>query len=143
SRSVHDSADRGSATAAATVLPKIGAVLPKDLRDALDDSGLLIAPGEPIAAGDAQLPKIRQAIRTERKIGIAYRDKDGVASKRTIWPFAVGFFEKTRVVVAGCGLREDYRHDRIVTLTPTERRYPRRRQVMLKDWREREATTEA
>jgi len=146
SRWVHQRADRELANAAANVLAKIGAVLPKDLRDALDDSGLLIAPGEPIAAGDAQLPKIRQAIRTERKIGIAYRDKDGVASKRTIWPFAVGFFEKTRVVVAWCELREDYRHfrtDRIVTLTPTERRYPRRRQVMLKDWREREANTEA
>ena len=146
SRWVHQRADRELANAAANVLAKIGAVLPKDLREALDDSGLLIAPGEPIAAGDAQLPKIRHAIRTERKIGISYRDKDGVASKRTIWPFAVGFFEKVRVVVAWCELREDYRHfrtDRIVTLTPTERRYPRRRQVMLKDWREREATTEA
>ena len=146
SRWVHQRADRELANAAANVLAKIGEVLPKDLREALDDSGLLIAPGEPIAAGDAQLPKIRQAIRTERKIGISYRDKDGVASKRTIWPFAVGFFEKVRVVVAWCELREDYRHfrtDRIVTLTPTERRYPRRRQVMLKDWREREATTEA
>src|SRR5215475_7843814 len=146
SRWVHQRADRELANAAANVLAKIGAVLPKDLREALDDSGLLIAPGEPIAAGDAQLPKIRQAIRTERKIGISYRDKDGVASKRTIWPFAVGFFEKVRVVVAWCELREDYRHfrtDRIVTLTPTERRYPRRRQVMLKDWREREASTDA
>src|SRR4051794_1652291 len=94
SRWVHQRADRELANAAANVLAKIGAVLPKDLREALDDSGMLIAPGEPIAAGDAQLPKIRQAIRTERKIGISYRDKDGVPSKRTIWPFAVGFFEK-------------------------------------------------
>ncbi len=146
SRWVHQRADRALADAAANVLAKIGAVLPKDLREALDDSGLLIAPGEPIAAGDAQLPKIRQAIRTERKIGISYRDKDGAASKRTIWPFAVGFFEKVRVVVAWCELREDYRHfrtDRIVTLNLSDRRYPRRRQAMLKDWRDREATTEA
>jgi len=146
SRWVHQRADRELANAAANVLAKIGAVLPKDLREALDDSGLLIAPGEPIAAGDAQLPKIRQAIRTERKIGISYQDKDGVASKRTIWPFGVGFFEKSRVVMAWCELRQDYRHfrtDRIAALTVTDRRYPRRRQVMLKDWREREATTEA
>src|SRR5215475_2914994 len=146
SRWVHQRADRALAEAAANVLAKIGAVLPKDLRDTLDDSGLLIAPGDPIAAGDAQLPKIRQAIRRERKIGISYQDKDGAATKRTIWPFGVGFFEKSRVVMAWCELREDYRHfrtDRIVTLTPTERRYPRRRQVMLKDWREREASTDA
>ena len=145
SRWVHQRADRELANAAANVLAKIGAVLPKDLRDTLDDSGLLIAPGEPIAVGDAQLPKIRQAIRTERKIGISYQDKDGVPTKRTIWPFGVGFFEKTRVVMAWCELREDYRHfrtDRIVTLAMTERRYPRRRQAMLKEWREREASTD-
>src|SRR5712692_922013 len=107
SRWVHQRADRALADAAANVLAKIGAVLPKDLREALDDSGLLIAPGDPIAAGDAELPKIRRAIRTERKIGLSYRDKDGAASRRTVWPFAVGFFEKVRVVVAWCELRQD------------------------------------
>ena len=146
SRWVHQRADRALADAAANVLAKIGAVLPKDLRDTLDDSGLLIAPGDPIAAGDAQLPKIRQAIRTERKIGLSYRDEKGADSKRTIWPFGLGFFEKVRVVMAWCELREDFRHfrtDRIVSLTMSDKRYPRRRQVMLKEWREREQTKEA
>ena len=146
SRWVHQRADRALADAAANVLAKIGAVLPKDLRETLDDSGLLIGPGDPIAAGDAQLPKIRQAIRTERKIGLSYRDNNGADSKRTIWPFALSFFEKVRVVVAWCELREDYRHfrtDRIVVLNMTEKRYPRRRQAMLKEWRERERTKEA
>lgn len=146
SRWVHQRADRALADAAANVLAKIGAVLPKDLRDTLDDSGLLIAPGDPIAAGDAQLPKIRQAIRTERKMGLSYRDEKGSDSKRTIWPFGLGFFEKARVVMAWCELREDFRHfrtDRIVSLTVTDKRYPRRRQVMLKEWREREMTKEA
>ena len=146
SRWVHQRADRALADAAANVLAKIGAVLPKDLRDTLDESGLLIGPGDPIAAGDAQLPKIRQAIRTERKIGLSYRDNNGADSKRTIWPFALSFFEKVRVVVAWCELREDFRHfrtDRIVVLNMTEKRYPRRRQVMLKEWRERELTKDA
>jgi predicted DNA-binding transcriptional regulator YafY len=146
SRWVHQRGDRALADAAANVLAKIGAVLPPDLRDALDDSGLLIAPGEPVAAGDAQLPKIRQAIRSERKIGLSYRDKDGIASRRIVWPFAVGFFDKVRVVAAWCELRQDFRHfrtDRIVTLTVSEKRYPRRRQAMLKEWRENRLTTEA
>ena len=146
SRWVHQRADRALADAAANVLAKIGAVLPDDLRDTLDDSGLLIGPGDPVAAGDAQLPKIRQAIRRERKIGLAYRDKDGAETRRTIWPFGVGFFEKSRVVMAWCELRQDFRHfrtDRIVALTVSERRYPRRRQAMLKEWREREASVEA
>ena len=146
SRWVHQRADRELAEAAANVMAKIGAVLPKDLRDALDDSGLLVAPGEPPAAGDSQLPKIREAIRNERKLGISYRDKDGVASRRTVWPFALGFYEKVRVVAAWCELRQDYRHfrtDRIVTLAVTDKRYPRRRQAMLKEWREREGMAEA
>jgi len=146
SRWVHQRADRALADAAANVLAKIGAVLPDDLRDTLDDSGLLIGPGDPVAAGDAQLPKIRQAIRRERKIGLAYRDKDGAETRRTIWPFGVGFFEKSRVVMAWCELRQDFRHfrtDRIVALTVSDRRYPRRRQAMLKEWREREQSTEA
>jgi predicted DNA-binding transcriptional regulator YafY len=51
-----------------------------------------------------------------------------------------------RVVVGWCELRGDFRHfrtDRIVTLSMTEKRYPRRRQAMLKEWRERERTKDA
>ena len=33
--------------------------------------------------------------------------------------------------------------DRIVVLNMTEKRYPRRRQAMLKEWRERELTKDA
>jgi len=141
SRWVHQRADCALADAAANVLAKIGAVLPKDLRETLDDSGLLIAPGDPIAAGDAQLPKIRQAIRTERKIGLSYRDNNGADSKRTIWPFALSFFEKVRVVVAWCELREDFRHfrtDRLTRFEMLDTRYPQRRQVLLKAWREKQ-----
>jgi predicted DNA-binding transcriptional regulator YafY len=143
---VHQRADKSMADAAANVLAKIGAVLPKDLRETLDDSGLLVAPAETMSAGDAELPRIRQAIRRERKIAISYRDRDGVASKRTVWPFALAFFERTRVVVSWCELRQDYRHfrtDRIDQLNVSDKRYPRARQVLLKEWRQREATTDA
>ena len=146
SRWVHQRGDGALAAAAANVLAKIGAVLPDDLRATLDDSGLLIGPGEPLAAGDGELPVIREAIRRERKLQLRYRDKDGAASRRTIWPFAIGFYEKARVVAAWCELRQDYRHfrtDRIVRLRASERRYPRRRQALLKEWRERIVTAEA
>ena len=79
SRWVHQRADKSLAGAAANVLAKIGAVLPDDLRETLDDSGLLVGPGETVSAGDAELPKIRQAIRRERKLAIAYADKAGAA----------------------------------------------------------------
>ena len=140
SRWVHQRADRALAEAAANVLAKIGAVLPKDLRDTLDDSGLLIAPGEPIAVGDAQLPKIRQAIRTERKIGIAYRDKDGVPTKRTIWPFAIAYFAQSTLVNAWCELRDDFRHfraDRILDWNMLDEGFPISGKTLFARWQGR------
>lgn len=137
-------AKRGDARigeAARRALSKITAVLPKDLRYEAEEPGLLVGAGEEIAAGDAELPTIRQAIRAERKLEIAYRDLRGEDSARVIWPFALAFFDKVRVVVGWCELREDFRAfrtDRITALTATETRYPRRRREMLKAWRERE-----
>lgn len=134
-------ADRGDArlgSAARNAVAKIAAVLPSQLRDALDASALLVGPGEPIVLGDWQLPIIRQAIRSERKLDITYLDLKGVESKRAIWPFALGFFDHVRVVVAWCELRQGFRNfraDRISGVELSEQRYPRKRQVLLKEWR--------
>jgi predicted DNA-binding transcriptional regulator YafY len=138
SRWVADRADAPLGDAARNALAKIAAVLPDDLKDSLDASSLLIGPGEAIAVGDAELPSIRAAIRAERKLRIDYADGKGTASTRTIWPFALAFFDRVRVVVAWCELRQGYRHfrtDRIGALQSTDVRYPRRRQAMLKEWR--------
>jgi len=138
SRWVAERADAPLSEAARHALAKIAAVLPDDLKDGVESSGLLIGPGEPIAAGDAELPSIRQAIRRERKLRIAYVDGDGSRTRRTIWPFALAFFDRARVVAAWCELRTGYRHfrtDRIASLTVLEKRYPRRRQALLREWR--------
>ncbi len=138
SRWVGDRGDARLAAAARNALAKIAAVLPPDLRDDLDASPLFVGPGQPIAAGDAELPVIRQAIRAGHKLRIGYRDLKESESSRTIWPFALAFFDRTRVVAAWCELRQDFRHfrtDRIVTLAPTRQRYPRRRQILLAEWR--------
>ncbi len=139
SRWVVDRGDARLGSAAQNALAKIAAVLPSDLRDALDASTLLVGPGEPILAGDLKLPVIRQAIRSEHKLDITYRDLKGAESTRTVWPFALGFFDHVRVVVAWCELRQTFRHfraDRISALAISEQRYPRRRQALLTEWRE-------
>jgi predicted DNA-binding transcriptional regulator YafY len=138
SRWVSERADGLLGKAARNVLAKIGAVLPDDLKDSIEASGLLIGPGEPIAAGDAELAAIREAIRSERRLQIAYADEQGIATQRTVWPFALAFYDRVRVVVAWCELREGYRHfrtDRITTLEVIPARYPRRRAALLKEWR--------
>ncbi len=139
SRWVAERGDTPLAKAARNALVKIAAVLPEDMKEQVDASGLHIGPGAPVAVGDAELATIRQAIRGERKLRISYVDGDGAKTRRTVWPFALGFFDRCRVVAAWCELRQSYRHfrtDRIAALTLTERRYPRRRQALLKEWRE-------
>ena len=124
--------------AARNAIAKIAAVLPDDLKRSFDTSTLLIGPDRRVAAGDAELPTLRQAIRAERKLRITYAGADDKATRRTIWPFALGFFERVRVVVAWCEMRRDFRHfrtDRICKLQLTESRYPRRRMALLKEWR--------
>lgn len=141
-------AQRGDAqlgTAARSALARIAAVLPPDLRQSLDASTLLVGPGEPVAAGDAELASIRRAIRAERTLTIAYRDAAGAETRRTVWPFALGFFDRTRVVAAWCEMRQAIRHfrtDRIVALEVGETRYPRRRHALLREWRESEGIAE-
>ena len=138
SRWVADRADARLGEAARGALAKIGAVLPAELRHDLDTSALLVGPGAPPAAGDANLPAIRRAIRVEHKLDITYKDLRERSTTRTVWPFALAFFDHVRMMVAWCELREGYRHfrtDRIAALAPTDARYPRRRQAMLKEWR--------
>ena len=138
SRWVADRADSRLGDAAHNAIAKIAAVLPAELRYELDAQSLLIGPGESIAAGDQELTQIRLAIRSERKLSIRYCDLKNKESERIIWPFALAFFDRVRVVVAWCELRKDMRHfrtDRITRLVLTKERYPRRRQAMLKEWR--------
>ena len=145
SRWVVQRGDSRLATAARDALAKIAAVLPDGLRHELDTSALIVAPGEPIAAGDAEVAAIREAIRFEHKLDIRYLDGAGQDSSRTLWPFALGYFDRARVLVAWCELRESIRHfrtDRIVGFAALGERYPRRRQALLKEWRKKEGVPE-
>lgn len=142
---VADRADNHLATAARAALVKIGAVLPADLRQNLDDSALLVGPGESMAAGDAELVTIRRAIRAEHKLSISYINAEAQESSRTIWPIALGFFDRVRILVAWCEQRQAFRHfrtDRINALTALGIRYPRRRQVMVKEWQKLEGISQ-
>lgn len=143
-------ADRGDArlgAAARQALGKIAAVLPAEGRQWLDNGALLVGPAAAppaagsLSAGDAGLPLLRAALRSEHKLALGYRDAQGRDTERTVWPVALGFFDRARVLVAWCELRQDLRHfrtDRIFALADTGQRMPRRRQVLLREWREAE-----
>ncbi|WP_058528406.1 helix-turn-helix transcriptional regulator [Legionella londiniensis] len=139
SRWVARRADKNLRLAATNVLAKISSVLPEDLQYQLEYSGLLIGPVKTaIENDDEKETLIRNAIRREYKLQMTYIDVQGDESQRTIWPLALGYFEEAHVIVAWCELRSDFRHfrtDRISQLTQCEKRYPQRRQTLLKKWR--------
>ncbi|MFO0585545.1 MAG: YafY family protein [Anaeromyxobacter sp.] len=138
-------ADARLGDAARNALAKIAAVLPGDLRDGIDAPTLLVPGLDAEEPGERELPVIRAAIRAERKLRIAYEDGKGARSERTIWPFSLAYFERVRVVAAWCERRRGFRAfrvDRISRLEPLDERYPRRRQALLAEWREREGIPE-
>jgi len=122
--------------AAADALAKITAVLPQDLADAATVSGLLAGPTS--TGATPHMATVRRAMHDERKLKLRYTDKRGTASVRTVWPVATGFFEAAEVLVAWCEVREGFRHfrlDRIAAAEPSDERFPKRRRILLADWR--------
>jgi predicted DNA-binding transcriptional regulator YafY len=139
-RWVAQRADGPLRQAAIDALARIAAVLPPKLRQELEDTPLLIGPGTGSASAKVDLSQVREAIRAERRIEITYRDKSGAASRRVLWPFAVSFFDDTRILVAWCELRQDYRSfriDQIERLDILDSSYPRPRHALLAEWHER------
>ena len=133
--------DEALARAAAEVVAKLRAVLPKDLRVLLDGAGLLAGPARERAAEQVDLAEIRRALRREQKAEIDYVDLRNAASTRVIWPIALGYFERVRVVVAWCEQRKDFRSfrtDRIRRWATLPSGLPRARSALLREWRERE-----
>lgn len=138
SRWVASRTDNELSRAAANVLAKIAAVLPDDLKPKLEGSNLLVPPSFSDVKDAVDLSLVRKAIRNEHIVEIAYVDAVGVETERRIWPFALGFYDRVRVIAAWCEMRNDFRNfrtDRIQRMEPQGKRYPRRKAELLKAWR--------
>ncbi|CAN1722040.1 YafY family transcriptional regulator [Hyphomicrobium sp. 1Nfss2.1] len=131
--------DASLARAAADVVAKIGQMLPVHLKP------VLLEPAVDVPRYQARLPdetidvaSLRAAIRNCRKVAIAYADEKGRPTERVIWPLALGYFEMSRIVVAWCELRDDFRHfrtDRVRRAEISAQRYPGSRAKLLARWR--------
>ena len=132
-------ADPQLARSANAAMDRIRSALPLDLRIAVDTSGLLVPSHEGPAPAETWQAALRRAIRAEHKIVLHYEDLQGQLTQRTVWPFAMAYFEKARVLSAWCELRQDFRHfraDRVRTMEDLGERYPQRRQVLIQRWLE-------
>lgn len=141
SRWVAQQADEALATAAQDAVVKIMTVLPENLKERVENAGLFPVPTEDRALDTVEARVLREALRRERKLRIVYRDERGRETTRVIWPVALAFFEKVRMLVAWCEMRAAFRHfrtDRIVSATITQEGLPRRRRLLLREWRNQE-----
>jgi predicted DNA-binding transcriptional regulator YafY len=146
-RWVRGQGDEALARAADAALAKIATASPKDLREAMANTGLWThSSGAPAGSMRAGLLKLlREAIRNEHKLALCYTDEQGRASERTVWPIGLAFFEHTRMVIAWCELRDGFRHfrtDRIAQCECGGERYPQRRAALVKAWRREQEISE-
>jgi predicted DNA-binding transcriptional regulator YafY len=137
-RSVAERGDERLGEAAGHAPAKITTARPPPRRNEALNPGLLVGPVRRDCVGELALPVIRSAIRSARKRHLSDVDRDGSETRRTLWPFAVGFFEHNRVLAAWRALRQGHRYfrtGRIAAVVPADERYPRRLQTLLKEWR--------
>lgn len=138
-RMVAERADPAMGQAARSAAARIMRAMTPEQAEAMRGTHLFIGPhAEPYEAKVDPAP-LRAAIRSERRLSLIYRDAEGQPSERIVWPFAIALFDRADVLLGWCELRSDYRTfriDRIVAARVLEGRYPRRRAVLLHEWRE-------
>jgi len=126
------------ARAARDLIAKIGAAVPERLRPFVLDPATTASPRRSTIKDGLDLALLRSWIRQGRKIVLSYRDEQGRATDRTVWPVAIGFHDAVRLIAAWCELREDFRHfrtDRVAEASFLEERYPARPAVLRSAWR--------
>ena len=65
------------------------------------------------------------------------RERPQIATRRCIWPLAIGYFSDTAVVGGWCELRGAFRHfrtDRIRAVEPLEERFEGRNGGLMRDY---------
>ena len=124
--------------AAEDLIAKIGAVIPENLRPLVVEPATRAAPNRNAVADTIDMSGVRQAIRAGRNIILTYRDEQERETGRTVWPFAIGYYETSRLVMAWCEMRADFRSfrtDRVSAAVFTEDRYTDRPASLRARWR--------
>jgi predicted DNA-binding transcriptional regulator YafY len=123
---------------AQAMLTKISAVLPPPLRRELEVSTLFAGMGQTSTDATAHSGLLRESVRLERKLELSYQTAAGAVSQRTVWPFALAYFERVQVLMCWCELRgafRNFRTDRINQVVLSTDRYPQSKQALLEEWR--------
>ncbi|MHA6853281.1 helix-turn-helix transcriptional regulator [Ralstonia pseudosolanacearum] len=132
--------DDNLALAVKNALAKIYAILPPNMRSAVDDDTVYV--GLPTkAAMPLDLSEIRRALREQRKVRITLSAPHDVAAEQVIWPIMLGFVDGKRFIAAWCELDAVFRvigMDSIAGAQVLANRYTRNRRQLVKEWRNQE-----
>ncbi len=130
--------DPALARAARDLIAKIAATVPDRLRPVVLEPAVASPPVWDVRKADAlDMAQVRVWIHAGRKLALHYRDEQDRESRRTIWPFMVGYRETTRLLVGWCEARQDFRTfrtDRVVAAEFLDDRYPGRPAVLRARW---------
>jgi len=129
--------DEALARAARSLVAKLAAVVPEEMRPFFEDPGARTPPAWKIAPDAIDVAAVRAAIRDARKIRLVYRDEQDRESRRMVWPILIGYLDAARLLVAWCELRRDFRSfrlDRIVGAEFTDEPYPARPAALRARW---------
>lgn len=133
-------ADDTLTLAVTNALAKINAVLPPDMRSALDDDTIYV--GHPLKTSKSfDLSEIRRALREQRKLRITLSIEHAPMDEQVVWPIKLGFIESKRFIAAWCELDSRFRvigMDDIASAQVLDERYPRHRRQLVKEWRGQE-----
>lgn len=94
-------ADPVLARAAAQGMERIASTLPALLRLEVETSGLF-APQWAGPPPEPWLGTLRHAIRAGHAVRMRYTDADGTVTERVVWPFAMAFLDRMRLLAGWC-----------------------------------------
>lgn len=130
--------DPALSRAARDLISKIAATVPERLRPVVLEPAVASPPLWERPKEDAlDMAQVRTWIHAGRKLALHYRDEQDRETRRTIWPFLIGYRDTTRLLVAWCEARDDFRTfrtDRVVAAEFLEDRYPGRPAVLRARW---------
>lgn len=129
--------DPALARAARDLIAKIAATVPERLRPVVLEPALGAPKSWNVLPETLDMAAMRGAIHSARKVALHYRDEKDAETRRTIWPFSVAYRETTRIVIAWCETRDDFRMfrtDRLEHVAFLDERYPERRSALRRRW---------
>lgn len=131
------------AKAADEALAKVEAVLPETLRSAVPDASLFAPDFHVREEISRHLGACRLAVRERRQLFVAYADKEGAATERTVLPLGLFFWGNAWSLGAWCELRKAFRNFRLDRMSGVvvkdERFVPERGRTLADFFRQYEA----